>query len=360
MERKDLKKIEDIIGYNFNNLDLLQQAFIRKSYAEENGGEDNEVLEFIGDKALDITIVKLLSDRFGFFTSGCDDNNDDEDCDEFCCELSEGELTELKKKLVEKKMLSSRIDKLQLADYLIMSDGDWNNEVYNSASVKEDLFEAIIGAVTIDSNWNFEDVRTAVETMLNPEYYFEEGQDDNYVELIQEWALKKKGEVPLYHYEKGDYASTWFFHFDGVSQRFDTISFPNYVDRIKFRCYLNLGENLPIFRGFGASKSEARMAVCELAYQYLQEHELLFGIQDEIDNPNKNEAINQLETLARRGYFSLPEYEFDQSYDNNGNPVWVCTCSIEEYERYSKSKSSLKKEAKKSAAFKMLKYVLNA
>ena len=360
MERKDLKRIEDIIGYNFNNLDLLQQAFIRKSYAEENGGEDNEVLEFIGDKALDITIVKLLSDRFGFFTSGCDDYNDDEDCDEFCCELSEGELTELKKKLVEKKMLSSRIDKLQLADYLIMSDGDWNNEVYNSASVKEDLFEAIIGAVTIDSNWNFEDVRTVVETMLNPEYYFEEGQDDNYVELIQEWALKKKGEVPLYHFEKGDYVSTWYFPFDGVSQRFNTIPLPNYIDRIKFRCLLNLGENLPIFRGFGASKSEARMTVCELAYQYLEEHDLLFGIQDEIENPNKNEAINQLETLARRGYFSLPEYKFDQSYDNNGNPVWVCTCSIEEYERPSKAKSSSKKEAKKSAAFKMLKYVLKA
>ena len=60
MNEKELKRIEDIIGYNFNNLDLLQQAFVRRSYSEEIGGENNEVLEFIGDKALDIVIVTLM------------------------------------------------------------------------------------------------------------------------------------------------------------------------------------------------------------------------------------------------------------------------------------------------------------
>ena len=360
MERKDLKRIEDIIGYNFNNLDLLQQAFVRKSYAEENGGEDNEILEFIGDKALDITIVKLLAERFGFFESNCDDYKPEEECDEFCCELSEGELTELKKKLVEKKMLSACIDRLQLADYLIMSEGDWNNKVYNSSSVKEDLFEAIIGAVTIDSNWDFEAIKTVVEMMLNPEYYFEEGQDENYVELIQEWTLKKTGEVPLYHYEEGNYTSTWYFHFDGISQSFNSLdsSTMHYINEIKYRCFLNLGDDLPIFRGFGVSKSDARKAVCELAYQYLDKNELLFSIQDEIENPNKNEAISQLEILARRGYFSIPKYDFVEQHNKDGNPVWTCICTIEEKEKSFKSKSSSKKEAKKSAAYKMLRYVL--
>ena len=36
----------------------MQQAFIRKSYSREKGGQNNEVLEFIGDKALDIAVVK--------------------------------------------------------------------------------------------------------------------------------------------------------------------------------------------------------------------------------------------------------------------------------------------------------------
>ena len=52
MEKNDFIFIQDQIAYNFKNLDLLQQAFVRRSYAKENGGEDNEVLEFIGDKVV--------------------------------------------------------------------------------------------------------------------------------------------------------------------------------------------------------------------------------------------------------------------------------------------------------------------
>ena len=58
MEQNDLIFIQSQIGYTFNNLDLLQQAFTRRSYSEENGGENNEVLELIGDKVLDFCGVK--------------------------------------------------------------------------------------------------------------------------------------------------------------------------------------------------------------------------------------------------------------------------------------------------------------
>ena len=360
MNEKELKRIEDIIGYNYNNLDLLQQAFVRRSYSEENGGENNEVLEFIGDKALDIVIVKLLTDRFGFLTSECGDYNPNDDCDEFCCELSEGDLTELKRKLVEKKMLAQCIDRLQLADYLIMSDGDWKNEVYKSASVKEDLFEAIIGAVALDCNWDFSEIANVINVMLNPEQYLEEETVDNYINLTQEWAIKKSGEVPLYHFKKGDYQSTWYIPFDGVSQRLSFLDSALNSSYIKYHCLLKLDDNLPIFRGFGASKSEARKAVCKVAYEYLEKNNLLFSIKDEIKNPNKNEAISQLEILARRDYFSIPDYQFEQTYDENGNPIWSCHCCIEEVDKTFGEQSSSKKEAKKGAAFKMLQYVLKA
>jgi len=49
--------------------------------------------------------------------------------------------------------------------------------------------------------------------------------------------------------------------------------------------------------------------------------------------PNKEKAINQLETLARRGYFSIPVYDFNQEYDKNGNPIWNCECFIDEVEK---------------------------
>ena len=62
MEDKDYEIIQSRIGYEFRNLDLLQQAFVRRSYAQEEGGEDNEILEFIGDKVLDMSIVRILTE----------------------------------------------------------------------------------------------------------------------------------------------------------------------------------------------------------------------------------------------------------------------------------------------------------
>ena len=58
--------IEKNIGYEFNNKTVLRQAFIRKSYAEENVYEEgNEVLEFVGDTALSMVIVKKMTEHFG-------------------------------------------------------------------------------------------------------------------------------------------------------------------------------------------------------------------------------------------------------------------------------------------------------
>ena len=83
MNNETLKFIQGQIGYVFKNSDLLQQAFVRRSYSKENGGEDNEVLEFIGDKALDLIVVKLLTEKYGAFAEDYDDYDPREDCNEF-------------------------------------------------------------------------------------------------------------------------------------------------------------------------------------------------------------------------------------------------------------------------------------
>lgn len=68
MDEKEIKFIQDQIGYTFKNQELLVQAFTRRSYSMEKGGQDNEVLEFIGDKALDFVVVKQLSEEFGHYS----------------------------------------------------------------------------------------------------------------------------------------------------------------------------------------------------------------------------------------------------------------------------------------------------
>lgn len=74
---KDLyDHLEDVkrqISYWFENTDLLYQAFTRRSYSQENGGENNEVLEFVGDRVLDFYVTKILMDRFGYTKSQLED-----------------------------------------------------------------------------------------------------------------------------------------------------------------------------------------------------------------------------------------------------------------------------------------------
>lgn len=383
MNNKDITFIQDQIGYEFKNKVLLQQAFVRRSYSQENGGQNNEVLEFIGDKALDFSVVRLLSRRYGHITNGASidvpksavtfnqhfapmqQRNYTEDSlpNEFICSYDEGILSNLKAKLVNKKTLADRIDNLGLAEYLIMGKGNIEENVSQKSSVKEDLFESILGAVTLDCNWDMQEILDTVEIMLVPEQYLADDEEKNYVELIQEWALWKNHAVPLYHFEKASYQSTWYLPFKGISQRFPPSAFRE-MEEVQFYCLLNLKQNptsdsgLPIFRGFGRSKAEARMAVCKVAYEHLKQNKLLFSIRDEIDNPNKGDAISQLETLARRGYFPIPVYDFKLEHDNNGNPIWECTCRIDTKKLHFRSKSSSKKDAKKSAAFQMLTYVL--
>lgn len=353
MKQNDLIFIQSQIGYEFKNLDLLQQAFIRRSYSEENGGENNEVLEFVGDKVLDLFVVKFLIEKHGYLLS----EQNEVEFDEFACEKTEAQLTEIKKLLVQKKTLANRIDDLGLADYLLMGKGDILQNVNEENSVKEDLFEAILGAIAIDSNWDMDTLENAVGIMLAPESILADEETEDYVSIIQEWSYIKTNGIPLYHFKECGYQSSWYDGFQGINQNIEITD--ELMHKTKHHCLLKLSDDLPIFRGFGQSQNEARKNVCKLAYDYLLKNGLWLSIRDEIDNPNKDAAINQLEILSRRGYFSIPTYDFQQTYDKDGNPVWESVCNIEEKTKSFSAKSSSKKDAKKSAAYEMLQYVLN-
>ena len=356
MTQNELTFIQDQIGYKFNNLDLLQQAFIRRSYSEENGGENNEVLEFIGDKVLDLFVVKYLTEKYGYMFSECEDYDSEEDFDEFCSEKDESELTEIKKLLVQKKTLANRIDELGIGDYLLMGSGDIQQNIGQENSVKEDLFEAILGAIAIDCNWDMEKLQNAVEIMLSPDSILADNDAEDYPSMIQAWSYNRMGDIPLYHFDEKGYQITWYTPFDGISQSLGV--FDPLVNKTKWHCLMKLADDLPIFRGFGQTQAEARRNVCKLAYVYLCKQGLWLSIRDEIEAPNKDDAISQLEVLARRGYFSIPTYEFEQTYDTDGNPVWEGVCHIAEESKACSAKSSSKKDAKKSAAFQMLQFVL--
>ena len=346
----NFEAIENQIGHTFTNKKLLKQAFTRRSYSEEHGGENNEVLEFYGDKVLELVVGKLFSEWFGKIQehnkqqtrNGILIVNRLEPNGEYCSDYNEGELTEFRKLLVSRQTLSQRIYDLDLESYLRLGKGDEKNGVRDKDSVKEDLFEAILGAVALDSRWDIKKMQDAVEVMLCPgQFLF----DENHVRDITQWTIDEYGCVPETCFDR--YRHPYAFLQDPLSNPFAMCE-----------CYLTLGEYELPFRSTGNTRAEARDNVFSYSYQYLKDKGLLHSIKDEIEEPSESMAINQLETLSRRGYFDLPKYKYTENHDKNGNPEWTVTCSINDFDEEFTSKSNSKKTAKKKVAFDMLNYVL--
>jgi ribonuclease-3 len=328
------EEVQRKISYWFNNSDLLYQAFTRRSYSEENGCENNEILEFVGDRVLDFFVTKILMDTYGYTKSQLDDFDSNESDDAFFVDTytNEGSLTNIKKKLVNKKMLAHRIDKLELNAYLFMGKGDIQKHLENEDSVKEDLFEAILGAIAIDTHWNQEILEDSVNYMLNMDHFLKYGftEDDDFVSFVQQWNQKEHGEVPRYEFqERRDGGFTSYLVLD--TQR----------GRIRYQAE-------------GDNKSEARAHVAEVAFNDLEDHNELYTIFDELpEELTLENSINTLQELFQKGYISIPEYDIpdNQVYNHEGNLRWIATCSVNSHSLKKTVNATSKKTAKKYAAY---------
>ena len=352
----DYGLVEDRIGYVFKNKWLLRQAFIRRSYSQEQGGESNEVLEYYGDIALELIVGKLFSEQFGYFendyncsapslpiTWGPQRSTPTSPKREYRSDYDEGQLTEFRKALVSRQTLAQKIYDMDFERFLLLGKSDENNDVRNKDSVREDLFEAILGAVAIDCGWDIKKLQNVVEVMLDTKEFF---SDDNYVDDITEWTINEYDCVPDFQY-----FSTYFpkdLYFNSIHINISNQS----------NCYIKLGDYEHTFIAGGKTQGEAKYNVCKAAYEHLRDQDLLNLIKFEIETPNEQMAINQLEILSRRGYFDLPKYKYTETHDKDGNPIWQVTCMINGFDKVFNATSTSKKAAKKKAAFKMLNYIL--
>lgn len=203
-------QIEYTIGYFFKNKFLLYQAFTRSSYSNQYGVENNEVLEFIGDSVLSFCVVQLMAEEFGFLKSASQYYNKYEDLEEYCliANKNESDFTDLKNQIVSNKTLAKKINKLGFAKYLVLGDNDKRNNVANQDSVKADLFEAIIGAIAIDSGWDIKRLKNIIIKMLDIEHFFrdvdcrEKRPDkfklENAINTLKELAERGECSMPIY------------------------------------------------------------------------------------------------------------------------------------------------------------------
>lgn len=132
-KQKELKELEEKIGYEFKKEELLLQALTHSSFSNEqkiNKWKDYERLEFLGD-----AVLELLSSRFFF------ENYPD---------MSEGQMTRLRSSMVCEPALAFCARDLFLGDYILLGKGEEATGGRERDSIISDVLEAVIGAVYLD------------------------------------------------------------------------------------------------------------------------------------------------------------------------------------------------------------------
>ncbi|MDD4316339.1 MAG: ribonuclease III domain-containing protein [Clostridia bacterium] len=171
MKNFDIRAIEKTIGYTFKNKKLLFQAFTHSSFSNEMGLPSYERLEFVGDAAIGLVITVELYARFA--------------------DLDEGKLSKARARLVSRQSFGSIIDDCGLIEYMQVGKGDIQVNALESVRKKCDLFEAIAGAILLDSGTNLDEVKKLVLKYLaaDIERVFD---DDTYCDYKSEVLEKYK------------------------------------------------------------------------------------------------------------------------------------------------------------------------
>ncbi|TSC77687.1 MAG: Ribonuclease 3 [Parcubacteria group bacterium Gr01-1014_24] len=117
----------------FKDKALLKQAFVHRSYINENpsvGLSHNERLEFLGDAVLELIVTDFLYKKYPNYT--------------------EGELTALRSALVNAVIISLVAEKIGMNDYLLLSKGEAKDNGKARQYILANTYEAYIGALYLD------------------------------------------------------------------------------------------------------------------------------------------------------------------------------------------------------------------
>ena len=128
----DLSQLSARLGYAFTDISLLETAMHHRSWnAENDGGESNERLEFLGDAVLGWVVADIV------YTQHSD--------------LPEGKLTDLRKSVVNANALAEVAVELGIGEFLMLGKGEDAAGGREKTSILSDALEAVIGAVYIDA-----------------------------------------------------------------------------------------------------------------------------------------------------------------------------------------------------------------
>jgi ribonuclease-3 len=225
MPEQDLDRLQEQIGHQFADLNLLKQALTHRSYLNENPSHplgQNERLEFLGDAVLELVTTEYLYERFP--------------------RTPEGEMTNWRAALVNATMLASVAGDIALNDALLLSRGEARDTGRARHYILANAMEALIGAIYLDGGYvpakEFIErfVLVRLQDVLDKKLYRDAKS------LLQEDAQERLGITPRYEVVK-----EWG---------------PDHARQ--FRIGVLLGDEL-IAEGEGASKQDAQQVAAEEA-----------------------------------------------------------------------------------------------
>lgn len=175
--------LQNMIGYKFNNTELLKNAMTHTSYAHEYGlgtNGSNERLEFLGDTVLNMIVSGYIFNKVPV--------------------ISEGNMTKIRSTVICETCLYKAAVKIGYGEFILLGKGETKTGGQKRPSILADAFEAITAAIYIDGG--LDNARSFVLQNLTKE--IEEaaqniGQIDNKTKLQE--ILQGKNNTKKIEYE---------------------------------------------------------------------------------------------------------------------------------------------------------------
>jgi ribonuclease-3 len=184
----DVKEFQNIIGVNFQNMSLLEQALVHSSYINENPEYTlghNEKLEFLGDAVLGFYVAEKLYKDYP--------------------DTNEGQMTKFRAALVSRDALARVTKSIRLGDFLYLGRGEESSGGRHKKANLAGALEAVIAAVYLDRGEN--ETRDFILRILDKEMKRIDRKDIiiDYKSRLQETIQSKYQTAPGYRLvsEKG-------------------------------------------------------------------------------------------------------------------------------------------------------------
>jgi ribonuclease-3 len=172
-----LKDLSARLGHDFSDPALLRLALTHASArAGARPHEDNERLEFLGDRVLGLAVAQLLADTFP--------------------KAREGELARWFNQLVRAETCAEVAQEWELGAFILMSGGEAGSGGRAKKTILANACEAVLGAVFADGG--YQAARAVVQRFWRPQLDMLELAAPDAKSLLQEWAQGRRLPLPRY------------------------------------------------------------------------------------------------------------------------------------------------------------------